>query len=44
MIRRFRRWLRLHWHGSDLIAYEIEGESYEDNDEGPAPDGSCPTA
>jgi hypothetical protein len=38
---RFRRWLyfrvwwRRHWYGSDQIATEIEGRSYEESDEAP---------
>jgi hypothetical protein len=33
VIRRLLRWLRRHWYGSNAMASEIEGASYEESDE-----------
>jgi hypothetical protein len=33
VLRRFRKWWRRHWHGSNMMAAEIEGRVYEHNDE-----------
>jgi hypothetical protein len=33
LLASLKRWLRRHWHGSNMMAAEFEGRVYEHNDE-----------